>query len=411
MKMKNNIYIFNELTPAGDYGIGTYISQIKGCFYNDEYVSVKIIELCSKQEEFYFDKDSNTLHVPRGVRYSHDKRKQYLQGVIRLLALKIDSKEDITFIFNFFTHSILIDLVRVYFPKSRIIFTVHYLEWTFLNKGNMHSFINALDKTTDRKIKKNEKLILYKIEVDRCVFEKADHIICLSKFTYNLLLNYYCIDKTKISTIYNGLKDVVNSSLPSKVDLRKELCISSKEKIILYVGRLHKDKGGRELIKAFRLILKDNPNSRLVIVGNGDIELYQKQSESIWSKIIYTGRINKEQVYKFIQIADVGVLPSFSEQCSYVAIEMMMFGLPIVGTNSTGLEEMIEEGVTGYKVKLLEMEHDVLLPEDQLADRISKLLNMAEIKTISNKSRQRFLDYYTIEKMHYNLKQIISTNY
>lgn len=275
----------------------------------------------------------------------------------------------------------------------------------------MHSFINALDKTTDRKIKKNEKLILYKIEEDRCVFEKADHIICLSKFTYNLLLNYYCIDKTKISTIYNGLKDVVNSSLPSKVDLRKELCISSKEKIILYVGRLHKDKGGRELIKAFRLILKDNPNSRLVIVGNGDIELYQKQSESIWSKIIYTGRINKEQVYKFIQIADVGVLPSFSEQCSYVAIEMMMFGLPIVGTNSTGLEEMIEEGVTGYKVKLLEMEHDVLLPEDQLADRISKLLNMAEIKTISNKSRQRFLDYYTIEKMHYNLKQIISTNY
>lgn len=405
--MKKSIYIFNELTPAGDYGIGTYISQIKDCFYNDENISVRIIELCSKQEEFYFDKESNTLHVPRGQRYSPDKRKQYLQGVIRLLFLKIDSKEDITFIFNFFTHSILIDLVRSFFPKSRIIFTVHYLEWTFLNKGNIHSFKNALENASVRNIKKNEELILEKIKEDRCVFDKSDHIICVSEFTYNLLINYYCIDKIKISIIYNGLKDVVNSYFPSKAKLRKELYITSTEKIILYVGRLHKDKGGEELIKAFRLMLKDNPNCRLVIVGNGDIDLYQKQSKSIWTKIIYTGRINKEQVYKFIQIADVGVLPSFSEQCSYVAIEMMMFGLPIVGTNSTGLEEMIEEGVTGYKVELLEKDYDVLLPEDQLADRIIKLLNSPYIKAISEKSRQRFLDYYTIEKMHYNLKQII----
>lgn len=74
-----------------------------------------------------------------------------------------------------------------------------------------------------------------------------------------------------------------------------------------------------------------------------------------WSKIIFSGRLPKELIYKFYQIADVGILPSFAEQCSYVAIEMMMHGLPIVGTDSTGLSEMIIDGENGYKVNLNEM--------------------------------------------------------
>ena len=159
-------------------------------------------------------------------------------------------------------------------------------------------------------------------------------------------------------------------SLAEKNTIKSNLLFKSNEKILLYVGRLDENKGGKELINAFKLLLIEEPDCRLVIIGNGDESIYFEQMQMYWSKIIFSGRLPKELIYKFYQIADVGILPSFAEQCSYVAIEMMMHGLPIVGTDSTGLSEMIIDGENGYKVNLNENENDVFL------ESLSKAINI-----------------------------------
>lgn len=117
--------------------------------------------------------------------------------------------------------------------------------------------------------------------------------------------------------------------------------LDSKEKLILFVGRLDDIKGLDLLIQAFRKILIDGNTVRLIIIGDGNFEYYINQGSDISAKITYVGKISKERLYSYYQVADIGVIPSFHEQCSYVAIEMMMFGLPIIGTDSTGLNEMI----------------------------------------------------------------------
>lgn len=78
------------------------------------------------------------------------------------------------------------------------------------------------------------------------------------------------------------------------------------------------------------------------------------ECDDIYMNVIWTGLINKEKLYELYTIADMGIMPSFHEQCSYVAIEMMMHGLPIIGSTSTGLYEMIENNITGLHIPVME---------------------------------------------------------
>jgi len=162
------------------------------------------------------------------------------------------------------------------------------------------------------------------------------------------------------------------------------------------------------LIEAFRILLNENINCRLIIIGSGDDSIYFQQTEYIWSRVIFTGRIDKDLVYKFYQIADVGVMPSFSEQCSYVAIEMMMHGLPIVGTDSTGLSEMILDGINGYKVNLKESEDSIILDCSELSKSIKKIIkNPKHQKQLSQGSRNHYLSKYTFDSMKKQYNKIL----
>jgi len=57
--------------------------------------------------------------------------------------------------------------------------------------------------------------------------------------------------------------------------------------------------------------------------------------------IIFLGNIPKSELTNYYQIADIGVIPSVFEQCSYVALEMMYYKVPVVTTNTSGLQEIL----------------------------------------------------------------------
>lgn len=89
---------------------------------------------------------------------------------------------------------------------------------------------------------------------------------------------------------------------------------------------------------------------------------------------MFTGRLNQEEVYSLYQCASVGILPSYTEQCSYTIIEMMMFGLPFVGVRTTGLSEMIVEGENGLSIPLEESENKGYISVQALSDAIVSAL-------------------------------------
>jgi glycosyltransferase involved in cell wall biosynthesis len=186
--------------------------------------------------------------------------------------------------------------------------------------------------------------------------------------------------------------------------LKQKYNIETNKKIILFVGRLDPIKGTDILINSFRKVLKQKPECRLIIAGEGDFGKYFEAGEYIWTKITFTGRLDKSKLFELYRIADIGVMPSTHEQCSYTAIEMMMHGLPVIVSTTTGLNEMVENDISGLKVPVMELEDKVEISDDLLFEQILCLLNNPEkLNKIKGQSRKRYLKYYSGKVMKQNM--------
>ena len=172
----------------------------------------------------------------------------------------------------------------------------------------------------------------------------ADKVVCLSKGTYQILKETCLIDERKLALIPNGLrkhKGIRPGSNEDKERWREQLLIAKDKKIALFVGRTSKEKGFNALLDAIRIAIKSCPDLQLVVAGS---PLPSCFSQEIASVITYTGHIGKQELIRWYQLSDIGIIPSYSEQCSYVGIEMMMYGLPVVASDGLGVRDMFHEG-------------------------------------------------------------------
>lgn len=97
-------------------------------------------------------------------------------------------------------------------------------------------------------------------------------------------------------------------------------------------------------------------------------------------------------------------LPSCQEQCSYVGIEMLMHGIPLVGTDAMGISEMIEEG---YKIPLKIGGEEILLCTDKLSESI--LSTLANKGFLGKRARYRFEKYYSLNTMRLKVTQLYNS--
>jgi glycosyltransferase involved in cell wall biosynthesis len=125
-----------------------------------------------------------------------------------------------------------------------------------------------------------------------------------------------------------------------------------KSPIMLFVGRMTKDKGVDILFRAFRRLAMVRPAAKLVLVGRGPHEssLREMQVQLGIKNVYFLGRVPHEDMPRIYPGADLLVLPSFYEPFGNVVLEAMASGLPVVGSGIGGMAETIEHGVTGYHV-------------------------------------------------------------
>jgi glycosyltransferase len=396
-----HIYLFDERSRASVYGIGTYISQLGICLDNMQDISLYIIRLRSDEQEFkreYIDGHVVYSFPDINTKYT-GKYYKYYRNIWFILSkhIHIADKDELFFHLNYSKQHHLIEFMKKAYPNCRTLLTIHYQNWCFALSGNA-SYFKKIVHNKEKDITKDiETDIISFYEEEKKIFTKIDHLICLSEFTRKILMNEYRIPVGKISLIYNGLKDGRDLlSKEKKNRIKRNLFFNEQEKIILFVGRIDKIKGLDVAIKSFKYVFRKLPYARLLIVGDGDYSIYLKECNGYWSRITFTGRLEKEDLYKIYQIADVGVMPSTNEQCSYVGIEMMMFGLPMITTTSTGLSEMLTGENAQYKIKAKEKEEEVIVSPIILKNKIIKSFSD---KKYSERLRKQYEDKYTLEKM------------
>jgi glycosyltransferase involved in cell wall biosynthesis len=177
----------------------------------------------------------------------------------------------------------------------------------------------------------------------RSLSYKSDKVIAISNSIKNYLIEYFNIPTDNIETLYNCLR---NETIPSEskrnaLNFNPEL---NGKKVLLYAGRLSKEKGIDILIDTFNDLTKTHQNVLLIIVCD-EIEFlkkYQHRSEKI--KVI-TPTDSLSEIYR---LADLVVLPSYQEGLGYLMLEAGFFKIPFIGSRTGGIAEFIEDGVNGY---------------------------------------------------------------
>ena len=383
--MKTKYFLINNSRRATEYGIGSYLNQLSVCLTEQfQMYDVNFIIFNSSQTEFTITTKDNGITYYEFPHNSNHDGYSFFKYIIFTLKRYISESENVIFHFNQAQYFYLMCALKSYFKCCKIVYTIHYLEWGFNLFGNV---------TKLRKVLKNEEEEKELAESIKTNFRKekktiafCDYIIALSKSTYNILINDYHISESKICLIYNGLP---------KVDCQYNPSDSQTE--ILYVGRLDAIKGVEYLLKAFRLLVNDYNSLHLTLVGDGDFSYCLSLCQGIWDHVTFTGKIDKTQLPYFFRKATIAVQPSFHEQCSYSAIEMMSYGIPIVGTDSTGLCEMLD--YTPYNRIHIDEEHfdpDVFVL--QLKNKMEALLNNEALrKKSSHMLTKIFQERYNID--------------
>lgn len=422
-------YIINNASRASKYGVGTYITQLLSCLSSIKDVNVFIIDMFADTDEYSVSVDNaNYIHylIPRieGIVESDI----YCRSAFYYIVQQVNSKsdDDIIFHFNYYQHFQLAMRLKTFNPTCKIFFTVHYLSWCFILNGNLSKFRIFIDKQRNlfrNKMEFNsdyaeneDKLLInkgdelmesYQLE---CKFmQLADSVIVLSKKTNEIIEKDYHIDGNKLIIIKNGLEDRFCKLKENNFFKKRNRKNSWDSRInVLYVGRLDEIKGVCYLIKAFKILYEKDKSLHLYLIGDGDMGYYLSEAQEICEAVTFTYRLNYLKTEHFYSQATIGVLPSFHEQCSYTAIEMMMNAIPYIGTDSTGLKEMLEN-TPGNIVHIDEDNFDANSFIRDLSQKMSKLIyNKNYYKESSYLVRQSYLDSYTINQMEEGYKNLIN---
>ncbi|MDI9609378.1 MAG: glycosyltransferase family 4 protein [Candidatus Verstraetearchaeota archaeon] len=172
---------------------------------------------------------------------------------------------------------------------------------------------------------------------------EAWRVICCSEYMRREVHSSLGCPADKISVIHNGYDPKMaraNSAGPRK----------KGKKTVLFVGRLVYEKGPHLLVEAASL-LKDK-DLRVIIIGDGAMRPYLEglaRKLNVSEKVTFLGHVDDETLLSIYEEASVLVIPSLYEPFGIVVLEAMSLGIPVIVSNTGGLDEIVTDGKDGLK--------------------------------------------------------------
>jgi glycogen synthase len=171
-------------------------------------------------------------------------------------------------------------------------------------------------------------------ELEKHGMSYADLLIPVSNYTADNIQQYYGIDRGKTYVVHNGSKPVQAYRSPKPF----------REKTVLFVGRLTRQKGPEKFLQIAEKVLEKDQNVRFVMAGVGDHfrKLLEDSSyKHIGNRFHLTGFLNQEQLRYLLSVSDVYCMPSISEPFGLSAVEAAQFGVPCVISKQSGVAEVL----------------------------------------------------------------------
>ena len=194
--------------------------------------------------------------------------------------------------------------------------------------------------------------------IERTAFEAADAVIAVSGgMRADILRSYPSLDESRVHVVYNGI-DLDRWKPTPDPELVRSLGIDPDRPSIVFVGRITRQKGLPYLLRAARLL---PPDVQLVLCAGApdtpgilaEVTAGVEALQSERTGVVWIDRLlAQHELSAVLTAGTVFVCPSVYEPLGIVNLEAMACGLPVVGTATGGIPEVVADGVTGRLVAI-----------------------------------------------------------
>ncbi len=201
-------------------------------------------------------------------------------------------------------------------------------------------------------------------------------------------------DSARVRVVYNGIPASRLEGVLSVHEARRMLGLTPDQPVVACVAHLSPKKGQTFLLQAVALLRERIPNLVCLLAGEGEMR-DQLQSTAVELGIVDQVRLLgfRSDVMSVMQAADVVVLPSIAKEgLGLVLVEAALLEKPTIGSNAPGIDEAVQDGVTGLLVP----------PGDAevLAEQLGRLLDDAVLRRqLGQAGRERALRMFSQESM------------
>lgn len=329
------IGLFTDTYPPFINGVSTSVLMLKQGL---EKLGHKVYVVTVNNEAFSYKEETGVLKIPSFPIGIMDFRQS---GIYPIKALKVIKgwKLDVIHTHTEFSIGAFARLISKQF-NIPLVHTYHTMYEEYIYYITKGYFSTASKKLV-------EYLTLFLCD------KTIDELIVPTEKTKQLFKEKYKV-KRDVHVIPSGVDTTrfyrENIDKKAVAELKKDLNIKQSNYIMLYVGRIAKEKSIDFLINNFKKVLKKIPKAKLVIVGDGPdmkelIDLTHKNK--LDNNIIFTGRVLWEDVPKYYALCDVFVTASTTETQGLTVMEAMGASKPVVAIRDESFELVITDKKDG----------------------------------------------------------------
>ncbi len=262
----------------------------------------------------------------------------------------------------------------------------YFLKKRFKIRLNVQVHIDFLNNPYWMSLRKINKIFN---RLGQFVLKQADTVRCGTRY-----------EKHKLSQL--GIREDMIAVIPVNSEVRKFQDVSGQQirekylnnkhsHLLLFTGRLVKQKDIPTLLKALRAVRQHLPDILLLIVGSGAEEEALKKLTAgmgLSAHVKFAGSVPHDDIPRFLAACDVYVVPSIFEGTCIAMTEAMSAGKPVVVTRFAGAEDLVVDGETGYKVPIRD--------DRLMAERILLVLkNPEQAKKMGLRARRKIEEEFT----------------
>jgi glycosyltransferase involved in cell wall biosynthesis len=226
--------------------------------------------------------------------------------------------------------------------------------------------------------------------IERAALKRADRVLCVSRFTAGVVRRRYGVDPLRIRIVHNAIDGTVASTPRSE---------PAGPPLVMFAGRLTRQKGPARFLEAARLIHQRRPDVRFVLAGAGErLNWLRSRTDELGlhDAVEFPGFLDRAALTALYGRASVYVLPSVAEPFGLTVLEALRQGVPTVAARQAGVTEIVHSVVRVDAENVAELAERIvrLLDSPRLRARLSRM-GRAEVARMSwQMPAARCLDVY-----------------